>query len=363
MTLRTRVVLLAACTMLAGASPAQEPVTLRVLTLNAWHGLRSGESKTRFPGEDPERKRQRVEWQLEEIRRLAPDLVLLQEINPNQPEARKYAETLGYDEIHKVTSCGIHLPPIKIPGNMNEGLAILARPELELRRVGTKRLTGDAACTATYGFQTRESRYVLLGEIRSADRRVLVATTHLSAPPNVDSDFEETIERLAADGEIEPKERDKILGALEHKRARNRKEAERLVGQIERHRRKLERSGDRVIVVLGGDLNVEPDSSAVQRIESAGLLSVASGPEFLTWHPRRNRTNQEIGSRRSPPLPTFGEPAIEVLFEVPGLRARQIDHLFTSAEVRVRDAEMVLDREQGGIHPSDHFGILAVLEF
>ena len=64
-----------------------------------------------------------------------------------------------------MTSCGIHLPPIKIPTNVNDGLAILARPGLDLRRVHTKRLSGDAVCTATFGFQTKESRYALLGEI------------------------------------------------------------------------------------------------------------------------------------------------------------------------------------------------------
>ncbi len=115
--------------------------TLKVLTLNVWHGLRSGESKTRFPGEDAE---------------------------------------LGYDEIHKVASCGIHLGKIlKIPRNVNEGIAILARAKLKLRRVGKKRLSGNASCSATWGFQTKESRYALFGEITVEGRRVLLATTHL----------------------------------------------------------------------------------------------------------------------------------------------------------------------------------------
>jgi len=363
MAMDRRGLLLVACLLLTGTARAAEPESLRVLTLNAWHGLRSGESKTKFPGEAPERKQLRVEWQLQEIRRLEPDLVLLQEVNPNQREARKYAEALGYDEIHKVTSCGIHLPPIKIPKNMNEGLAILARPGLALRRVGTKRLTGDAACTATYGFQTKESRYALFGELRIGDRRVLVATTHFSAPPNVDPGFEEAIAGLAAEGEIDAKQRDKILGLLARKRTRSQTEAERLVVQIDRHRRRLQGSGESVPVVLGGDLNVEPAAPAVKIIESAGLASAARGPGFLTWNPPRNDVNQGIGSRRSAPLPTFDRPAIEALFEAPGLRARQIDHLFASEGFHVREAEMVLDQERDGILPSDHFGILVVLEF
>ena len=45
--------------LLAGAGAPAEAAdiesgdTLKVLTYNVWHGLRSGESNTRFPGEDP----------------------------------------------------------------------------------------------------------------------------------------------------------------------------------------------------------------------------------------------------------------------------------------------------------------------
>ena len=35
------------------AADSETRTTLRVLTYNVWHGLRSGESNKRFPGEDP----------------------------------------------------------------------------------------------------------------------------------------------------------------------------------------------------------------------------------------------------------------------------------------------------------------------
>ena len=113
----------------AKPSPAQEAETkLEVLTFNVWHGRRSGESRRRFPGEEVGRAERRFERQIEEIRRIDPDVLLLQEVNPNQRQARRYARALGYDEIHKVTSCGIHLGKLyKLPRNVNEGLAILAR--------------------------------------------------------------------------------------------------------------------------------------------------------------------------------------------------------------------------------------------
>ncbi|MGB5880208.1 MAG: endonuclease/exonuclease/phosphatase family protein, partial [Thermoanaerobaculia bacterium] len=175
--------LLAGAGAVAEAADAETGDTLRVLTYNVWHGLRSGESNKRFPGEDPADMEGRVAAQIREIERLAPDLIFFQEVNPNQPEARKYAQALGYDEIHKVSSCGLHIGGLyKIPRNMNEGIAILARPELGLKKIGKIRLSGNAKCTATYGFQTKESRYALFGEITVGGRNLLVATTHLSAP-------------------------------------------------------------------------------------------------------------------------------------------------------------------------------------
>ena len=67
----------ALCLVLPSTSPplaAQNgsEVELSVMTFNVWHGLRSGESRKRFPGEDPERFEKRFAWQIEEMKRLAP---------------------------------------------------------------------------------------------------------------------------------------------------------------------------------------------------------------------------------------------------------------------------------------------------
>jgi endonuclease/exonuclease/phosphatase family metal-dependent hydrolase len=270
----------------AEAADAETGDTLRVMTYNVWHGLRSGESNKRFPGEEPEDKVSRVAAQIREIQQLEPDLIFFQEVNPNQPEARKYAQALGYDEIHKVTSCGLHLGGLyKIPRNMNEGVAILARPELGLKRVGKKRLSGNATCTATYGFQTKESRYALFGEITVDGRNLLVATTHLSAPPFVLSDFEENLEDLVAEGTLDKAQRDEILAQLERKRQRNLAEAEGLLAQLEK--RRVDRGNPSQVrsVIFGGDLNTAPGTPAIEAITAAGFRSVTRGSELPTWNP------------------------------------------------------------------------------
>jgi endonuclease/exonuclease/phosphatase family metal-dependent hydrolase len=335
---------------------------LRVLTLNVWHGLRSGESKTRFPGEDTERKRRRFDWQISEIERLGPDVLLLQEVNPNQRQSAEYARALGYDEIHKVTSCGFHLPPIKIPSNVNDGLAILARPGLGLRRVGKKRLSGNAHCAATFGFQTKESRYALLGEIAVEGRKVLLATTHLSSPPFVPPGFEDGLERLVSSGALEPAQYDEIVERLGSKRERNLAEVRTALAEIDEHRGRISSSGEPAPVILGGDFNTEPSTAAVRAVLDHGMKQAGSGAGFLTWDPVRNHENYAIGSRRAPPLPTYELPELEELLASRRTTARQIDFIFVSEEVEIVSAEMVLDRDRGGLFPSDHFGVLAVID-
>jgi endonuclease/exonuclease/phosphatase family metal-dependent hydrolase len=261
-----------------------------------------------------------------------------------------------------VTSCGIHLPPIKIPTNVNDGLAILARPGLDLRRVHTKRLSGDAACTATFGFQTKESRYALLGEVNVEGSPVLLATTHLSSPPYVPPGFEEELERLAADGVLTEEQQGEIVNKLERKRERNLDETRNLLREIEKHRKKLSKEGHPVPVILGGDFNTEPDTASIAAIVDANLQIVATGPDYLTWDPVRNHENQAIGSKRGWPVPTFDLEQVKTLLEPRRTTARQIDFLFVSEQGQVVFSKMAMDRDRHGMFPSDHFAIFAVID-
>ncbi len=337
-------------------------VALDVMTFNVWHGLRSGESRRKFPGEDPARADKRFAWQIEEIKRLDPDVLLFQEVNPNQPQSKRYAEALGYDEIHKVTSCGLHLGAIyKIPKNVNEGIAILAKPELGLRRDGKKRLSGDAMCSATWGFQTKESRYVLFGEISVGGQKVLLATTHLASPSFTPEDFDDQLEKMVQAGDLDAEQRDKILAARDKKLERNTTESQRLLQEIDKRRARLARTGTQPPVILGGDFNAESERPGIGKIEQAGFTAAASGPDFLTWNPVINEENYTIGTRRHYSLPTFDNPEIKAMLDQRHDIPRQIDHLFVSEGIAVDSAEMVMTEAKDGIYPSDHFGILVAL--
>ena len=336
------------------------PSSLKIMTFNVWHGLR-GERRTRLEGEDPERKERRFEWQVELIEELDPDVLLLQEVNPNARESRKYAEALGYDQIKKVTSCGLHLPPIKIPCNMNDGLTILARPEFDLKKAGKKRLSGNAACTATFGFQTTESRYVLLGEITVDGRPILLATTHLSSPAKVPDDLEAQLVRLIDEGKLTGEQRDEILAKMTSKNERNLNEVEGVLREIDRHRDRRPTGDPYAYLVLTGDLNTEPDTRPIARIGQAGFVNAADDPSFLTFDPVKNHENHAIGSRRTPSLPTFDIEELEEMLAERGADPRQIDYIFVSDGMVPLSARMVMNKERDGIYPSDHFGLIAVV--
>jgi endonuclease/exonuclease/phosphatase family metal-dependent hydrolase len=331
---------------------------LAVLTLNAWHGLAGELEGLSLPGEPKERREERLAWQVEELRRLAPDVLLLQEMNPAARQARRYARELGYEEIHRVVNCGVRLGPIGVPRNLHEGLAILARPGLGLRKVAAVRLSGNGRCGSLGGLQTTESRGALVGEIRWRGRRVLLVTTHLSHPPSVSPGFAAALGALLDRGALDGQQLGEILGTLEGRRGRNRQEALRLARFVEALRR--ERGGkEELPVILGGDLNADPRSPTLETFERAGLFAVEGTVPLPTWDPLRNGTNQSLGALSTPPLPTFGLPEVAALLDARLETPRQIDHLLLTSELEAVRVELVLDQEDEGILPSDHFGLLA----
>lgn len=354
-------VVLTALLASSGAAPrAQDSLSefdafeLKVLTYNVWHGRRT-EGAWKFPGDDPERTERRFAWQIEQIRQLDPDVLLLQEVNPNKHESQKYAEALGYEVIHKVTNCGIHLPPLKIPVNMNEGLAILARPALHLERVGSKKLSGPGNCTAKFGFQTKESRFALFGGITVKGRRVLLVSTHLHNAPWVLPGFEEQVDALVSEGKLSAEQRGAILGKLEKRRARQLDEAATLLEAAEALRQAY---GFRY-VVLGGDLNSVPDSAVVANIERAGYRSATpAGPGFYTFDPVGNAQNIGIGSKSKTPLPTYDVPELQDLLESRRELSRQIDHIFSWGGLEGTHGARALDGARDGLIGSDHYGLV-----
>lgn len=147
------------------------PASFTVLNYNAWHGLDTGEFWV-TASQTAEQSQARLEFQVDLITAARPDLILLQEVNPLPNQAARYVQALAerglaYDAIHQVDACGIRIRgnAALIPG-LNNGLAILARRELHLRRLTGLKLSGEiGSCESVSGLQFEELRYALIGDI------------------------------------------------------------------------------------------------------------------------------------------------------------------------------------------------------
>ncbi len=351
------------------ATPAlYAQTTLRVATLNAWHGLRSDELSVRET-ETAEQREARFQCQIQELRALAPDIVFLQEVNPIPRQSARYAEALGYDEIHRISACGLRLGPLKFPRSLSEGLTILAKPELGLRELGTTKLSGPGGCWCRrFSLQLGESRYALFGEISLNGRRVLLANTHLHARAYVGEDFESSIRSLAEAGSISGKQRDQIFKAHSKARERNALEAARLLEATDRIERRWAASGASPFeaVLLGGDFNATPDSDVVRSIRSGGFdnLTKASPGAYATLDWQGNDNRHAAKSARYS-LPDFGVSDLQELYRKWQDEPHQVDYLFLRSDgIRSADnARIAFDsRCDDGRFPSDHYGLAVDIE-
>ncbi len=183
--------LLTACAMpgfvRTGPEPPSRPSdTFKVLTHNALHGLEVDRFWVRR-AEAPEAHRARFRRRIEGLAHAQPDLILLQEVNPFPQMAVDYVQALQsfgltYSEVHQVDSCGLSLAPglALLPG-LNNGLVILAKAPLQIRKFeGVKLSGGIGRCTDSWGVQFGEFRYALIAEVTNpgSQMRYLVATAH-----------------------------------------------------------------------------------------------------------------------------------------------------------------------------------------
>ena len=102
----------------------------------------------RKAGESKEVARPRLDLQFEQLSEVQPDLILLQEVNPLPAIAERYVAALKdfglhYSEVHQVDACGVRVAPgVAIVPGLNNGLAVLVKAPLRLRKVTGLKLSG-----------------------------------------------------------------------------------------------------------------------------------------------------------------------------------------------------------------------------
>jgi endonuclease/exonuclease/phosphatase family metal-dependent hydrolase len=350
------------------ASPATRVTHLRVLTINVWSGLdyegiaRFGEYETRA------RREQRFAILVEQVHALAPDIVFVQEANPVGTYAGRLARSLGLSEVHQVENAGVKIGPIGIPSNLKQGLAILARPSLRLRRQDVWKLSGPPGLLGdALSVHFSESVVSLVSTVVVNDATVYLVNVHLAAGASDDSS-------VAANFRATPEGRRlsdvEFATVVAGNQARN----QRRVAEAQRLMRRIATLPKDAPVIIAGDFNADPETSQMRAVLSAAgtidAWSVASsatrdgaGRPNVTWDAAANQ-NIAYSTR---PVNAGGAPlrpgALLEAFD--NSIGQRLDYIVLRAPFRPEDvasASIVLDKPVGGVHTSDHYGVIADID-
>ena len=341
---------------------------LRLLTINTWSGL-DYEGFFKFGEYEPEERRERRFAALvAQIQKLDPDVVFVQEANFAGRYARRLAKSLGLTEIHQVVNGGIKLGPVGLPVNFKEGMAILARPALDLHRHDVWKLSGPFGL---YGdvvtFHFGEAVFSLVGRILVKTTPIYLVNVHLVASP---SDEEMLFRSLGESSEPEAMTGAQLARTVAEIKAKN----ARRLAEVRKLLRDLKTLPEGSPVIVAGDFNVEKESPEVKEFISStgaydtltlkGERNATPAPSFrFTWDPGLNE-NIEYSSR---PVNAAGRKrrGLALAAAVDSGIGRRIDYILLNNSFRPKDvlsSSVAVDSMESGLHASDHFGVAAEVD-
>jgi endonuclease/exonuclease/phosphatase family metal-dependent hydrolase len=363
-------------------SPQAKPLQqVRVLTYNTLHGLAVGRYSV-HPGESQDERTARLALQADGIARVAPDLVLLQEVNPLPDMAEWYVRRLkelgfAYNEVHQVDACGVRLAPglAVVPG-LNNGLVVLAKVPLRIRKLeGLKLSGGIGGCRDSMGVQFGELRYALVAEVENpaTGKKWVAVSLHLHSGIERDEYFIQQIEAARVEGRLPANnEYEQVLNALIEDRTRRLAELRVLIANL----KTLQLEQDYGGVILGGDLNFEPDSPEYQELLAAGLkdtyMLASPTNELHSYDPKQN----PLARHEEVTLPPTLSAIIRTLSEA---QQQQIIAAYREGIGEARRIDFIFATRWGAVHPrggclrqelfgqpdavnlgvgSDHYGVL-----
>lgn len=317
--------------------------TIRVVSMNAWSGLTYRGVFSVGQYEEDAAREFRFEMVARQLAELDPDVIALNEINPLPSLARSIAESLQYAFVYRIRRGGVRIGPVGLPVNLREGDVILAREAYNLADAGSRNLTGGPAGNVA-SFQFGPASQVLATSLSLAGRTVHVFVTHWRGSEFDDAESLKELAELYAAGTLNGDEyaaavADAVVGS--RTRLEQAREALVFINQVAGHEP----------AILLGTLNALSDSAEIRVLEEAGFRDVwkeAGHGHGYTWDPVTNSNILEYGSDIRPEHS----------------RRRRIDYIFVRGDgIRVRSTSVVLDKPTFGMHPSDHYGVAADLEF
>ena len=291
--------LLTGCQAMPGLmSPAPQPVSLsttfKVLTYNTLHGLEVGTRWVRQV-ETAEQQKARFTLRIKQLAEAQPDVILLQEVNPLPAMAENYVQALEqqglhYTEVHQVDACGLRLAPgLAILPGLNNGLTILAKAPLTIRKLDGLKLSGPIGGCGDYaGVQFGELRYALLAEVTAPTTGMtyLVATMHLHS--GIERDARVLHQLMEAHSQGHLQHYDQLMTELKMDEHRRQMELHTLMDALRQHQMHQHYAG----VIFGGDLNFEVESPEYRQLgqsEFTDTAQIAIGmPMWNTYDPMNN---------------------------------------------------------------------------
>lgn len=353
---------------------------LSVLTYNTLHGLEVGRFSAR-QGELEGERAARLALQIENMAKVAPDLMLLQEVNPLPDAALAYVDGLkqsglDYTGVHQVDACGIRLSSnLAVMPDLNNGIVVLAKAPFRIRKLAGVKLSGGiGGCDDNRGVQFGELRYAVIAEIEDSvtRKKFLAVSLHLHSGIERDEFFMQRLIVAQLQGRL-PKEGEyqQLLAALAVDQQRRIEELRTLVRELQILQAKEHYAG----VLIGGDFNFEPDSPEYRALHDAGLKDtyvLAGKPgELNSYDPKRNPIARNAEIELPPALNsiirTMPEEDRQKIVEgyQRGLSmARRIDFIFVMLSESPNPRGCLRQELFGQPGPvlldvgSDHFGVL-----
>ncbi len=331
--------------VLISTATAGSAETLRVVTINVWAGLDYKGSLKMGEYQDKETHALRTRNLVAQLLELDPDLIAVNEANKLPRYARSLARELDFDQIYHVGLGGLRVGPIGLPVNLREGDVILSKRSRQLRRSGRKQLSGGPVGNF-FTFHFADATQIVGARILVAGREVYVFNTHWHASPfPTEQYFRQLAERRDSNRIDEQRYEELVEESVEGRNWRL-GEARKTIAFVDKI------AGDNPVILMG-DFNAVAASQEIGMLKTAGFRDAfeeAGEPPGFTWDGMQN-SNIQL-QKQAFPEDFWLEPT-----------RKRIDYIFFRGPgLEVTRSEVVLDLPIQGIHPSDHFGVMAELE-
>ena len=343
----------------------RRPISLKVINYNLWHGLGGSGLFKREVLEPDLRKNQRLQHQIQLLNQAQPDILFIQEVNPVFSLSRDIAQVLGMNYVYQKTNCGISVLGLSLPVNLSMGIAILARPPLQINKIQGLKLSGPAGfCKQYLSFQYAEFRYALFAiAYHPQYGSFLLTNTHLHHGPEWSSQVREQLDAWQKEKVLTVDQKTELSTAIEKSNNRRKSELTKLFSKIT----DIQEYYQRLPLILAGDFNSTAESPIYKDIIETYRMKDSVGENYslqpYTWNPEENKANHEYTAKFGVSVPTFDKLEIESFFKKYDRRQRRIDYVFVSSDIKVLSHDLFAHTANAqGIIGSDHFGVLVFLD-